>query len=491
MKTADDTWSPPICLLGVPFDNITTQQTLARITGMVDSRRPHFLATANVDFTVQAMHDLELRRILSDAHLVLCDGQPLVWASKILGNALPERVAGSDLAPLLLSLAEQRGWRVFFLGGEESVAAKAVENVRAKHPHLKIVGVLSPPFKPLLEMDHDAICRTVREANADLLFVSFGCPKQEKWISMNYRNLGVPVSIGVGATIDFLAGTMKRAPKWMQRSGLEWTWRLAQEPRRLFKRYFTDLFVFGGGIVRQIFGLKKRKCDGDTQLHIVQTSSNQIVDLPVDFSASAVRALRSTWDHLLQGRKPAVLNGSAVTHADSTGVAMLLRLETDLRQNGLPLVIAAPSLAMKRALKLMNLDGWLTCVTTIEEALRISAHRREEESTCDVPQITDESCALRWTGEVTASNVQEVWAATEVALASAEQHGNAAVDIDLSTLRFVDSSGVGLMVRAKKIGTARGLAVRFTRPTDVARSVIRTLRMENFLFGEPSNLAVS
>jgi len=129
-----------------------------------------------------------------------------------------------------------------------------VRNVEAKHPNIQIAGSHSPPFAPLDKMDHRGICDIVREAKPDLLLVSFGCPKQEKWIARNYTDLGVPVSIGVGATVDFLAGTVKRAPGWMQSAGMEWIYRLAQEPRRLLKRYATDLVVFGIGSIREIAG---------------------------------------------------------------------------------------------------------------------------------------------------------------------------------------------------------------------------------------------
>ena len=256
--------APPVAILGIPFDNVTTNETIALIENMVASRQPHYLATANVDFLVQSLHDVELRRILLDAHLVLCDGTPLVWASRWLGNPLPERVAGSDLVPLLIQVAAKRKYRIFFLGGTPEATTRAVSNLQNKYPELLIAGHYSPPFGHLLEMNHDAITRRIRDAKPDLLFVSFGCPKQEKWISMHYRALGVPVSAGVGATIDFLAGTAARAPSWMRRSGSEWIFRLLQEPRRLFRRYVTDLWWFGRVITAQWWQLRFRPAAPDS-----------------------------------------------------------------------------------------------------------------------------------------------------------------------------------------------------------------------------------
>ena len=239
-------------IMDVPFDPVTMPQTLDRIDAMVASREPHYIATANVDFLVQARSDEGLRTILNRADLVVCDGTPLVWLSRLMGRALPERVAGSDLVPALLATAERRGWRVFFLGGQQKVLEQAIGKVGIKHPKLRIVGAFSPPFAPLDQMDHEGICTSIRATKPDILLVSFGCPKQEKWIARNYQAAGVPVCIGMGATIDFLAGSMKRAPRWMQISGLEWVFRLAQEPKRLLKRYAVDLVVFGLGAIREL-----------------------------------------------------------------------------------------------------------------------------------------------------------------------------------------------------------------------------------------------
>jgi polysaccharide biosynthesis protein PslH len=241
-----------IQLLDVPFDVVTMPETLSRIETMIESEKPHYIATANVDFCVQSRSDREFHSILKRADLVVCDGTPLVWLSRLLGRALPERVAGSDLVPQLLAKAEQKNWSVYFLGGQEKVLEQAVRNVGLKHRNLRIAGAYSPPFAPLDQMPNEDICARIRAAKPDMLLVSFGCPKQEKWIARNYEAAKVPVCIGVGATIDFLAGSMKRAPRWMQVIGAEWIFRLAQEPRRLLKRYATDLVIFGVGSMKEI-----------------------------------------------------------------------------------------------------------------------------------------------------------------------------------------------------------------------------------------------
>jgi exopolysaccharide biosynthesis WecB/TagA/CpsF family protein len=214
-----------------------------------------------VDFLVQARRDAELRRVLLDAHLVLCDGTPLVWASRLLGRPLPERVAGSDLVPELVRLAAKKNYRLFFLGATLEAGIRALANLHAQFPDLQI-SHYSPPFRPLPEMDHHEIREIIRAAQPDLLFVAFGCPKAEKWMAMNYQLLGVPVIMGVGGTIDFLAGRVKRAPCWMQRAGLEWFFRLSREPRRLFRRYAADLWFFGWAMAAQLWRMKIRSRRG-------------------------------------------------------------------------------------------------------------------------------------------------------------------------------------------------------------------------------------
>jgi N-acetylglucosaminyldiphosphoundecaprenol N-acetyl-beta-D-mannosaminyltransferase len=331
---------PPIAILGVPFDNATTAETVGAIEQMITSRQPHYLVTANVDFVVQAQRDAELRHILANAHLVLCDGTPLVWASRLLGNRLAERVAGADLVPLLLQAAAVQRYRVFFLGATPDSAAEAVARLGRTLPSLVIAGHYSPPIKALSEMDHEEIKRRIRQARPDLLFVAFGCPKAEKWIAMHYLELGVPVVAGVGATIDFLAGRAKRAPRWMGRAGLEWLFRLAQEPRRLWRRYTRDLWVFGWRILVQWAVLSHRTAGGPGN------------------------AIECPNGHCL-------LDLSGVSIIDSTGVGLLLVLQKKMRAAGRELVLAAPSVGVQRALGAMHLESDFVIAPDLAAAQRL------------------------------------------------------------------------------------------------------------------------
>jgi len=240
-----------VAILGIPFHSISLGGAVDRVEAMIAHGGSHYVVTPNVDFLVKAQRDGELRRILVHADLVLCDGKPIVWASRWLGGILPARVAGSDLIPRLLARAEEKGWRVFLLGGSPEVASEAAQQVGAAYPLLRELAHYSPPFLPLGKMDNADIISRVHAASPDLMLVCFGCPKQEKWISQHRLALRVPVMIGAGATIDFLAGRMARAPLWMRRSGTEWLFRLLQEPTRLAKRYGDDFLHFFPAILLQ------------------------------------------------------------------------------------------------------------------------------------------------------------------------------------------------------------------------------------------------
>ena len=241
-------------VLGTPIDDLNLSEALDRIEHMVHvgraSSRVHQVATVNADFVVRALFDPELRYLLQNADLLTADGMPLVWGMRLLGIPLPGRVTGADLVPALAERAARNGLSIFFLGGALGVAARAADLLKKKYPELKVAGVYSPSFSPVLEMD-TSFLEEIRSARPDILLVAFGNPKQEKWIGMYGRQLGVPVMIGVGGSLDFVAGQTRRAPEWMQRSGLEWIYRLLQEPRRLFRRYAIDLTVFGSFFLYQ------------------------------------------------------------------------------------------------------------------------------------------------------------------------------------------------------------------------------------------------
>jgi N-acetylglucosaminyldiphosphoundecaprenol N-acetyl-beta-D-mannosaminyltransferase len=230
----------PVTIWGVPLRPWTFRQALDAVDDLVRAGRPGFVITANLHYTMLTARHPELREVNRRAAFIVADGMPLVWASRWHSVRLPERVAGSDLLPALCERAAERGYGVFLLGGAEGVAQVAAERLMARFSGLRVVGVASPPFRELTAAEHAALVAQVRSARPDLLFTAFSQPRGEQWLAAHCEELGVPVCLQVGAAVDFVAGRVARAPRILQRCGMEWAYRLGCEPRRLASRYLSN-----------------------------------------------------------------------------------------------------------------------------------------------------------------------------------------------------------------------------------------------------------
>ena len=227
--------------MNTEIDNLTMKETIDEIDKLIKKDKNAYVVTPNVDHIVKLETDKELQEVYKDADLILTDGKPLIWISKFYKTPIKEKISGSDLFPLLCEMAAEKGYNMFFLGAGEGVANKAAQNLTNKFPKLNIVGTYSPPFG--FEKDKkeiEKIINMVNKANTQILIVGLGCPKQEKFIHKYRKELNVPISLGLGASLDFEAGHIQRAPKWMSDNGLEWLYRLSKEPKRMFKRYIVD-----------------------------------------------------------------------------------------------------------------------------------------------------------------------------------------------------------------------------------------------------------
>lgn len=224
-------------VLGCAVDNLSMAETLDRVGELIALGRPHQHVVINVDKIVKAARDPALARIIERCDLINADGMPVVWASRLLGRPLKERVTGVDLFFELLARAEQRGWRVYFLGAREAVVAEVVRRAQQRHPGLQVAGWRDGYWAPA---DEGAVVDGIAAARADILFVAIPSPRKEEFLACHQERMRVPFAMGVGGTFDVAAGLVRRAPVWMQRSGLEWLFRFLQEPRRMFRRYFVD-----------------------------------------------------------------------------------------------------------------------------------------------------------------------------------------------------------------------------------------------------------
>jgi N-acetylglucosaminyldiphosphoundecaprenol N-acetyl-beta-D-mannosaminyltransferase len=440
----------PIAILGVPFDSVNLTETLAVATQMVASGQPHYATTVGVDFITTAMDDVELRRILFDAHLVVAEDKIVVWASKILGNELPENVTVPHLMPQLLALAEQKAWRVFLLGGNDAVATQ----IHARHPQLQFTAY-APPDLPLLEMDHADIKHRLHAAKPDLLLVAFGSPKQEKWINMNYRDAQVPFVMGTGVSFDFLTGeskpvkhTGKAFSKFIRAVLAQW-WRLRAKK--------TAASSAGPNVIPDPFG-------------------NLVIRAPVRLDAAAAQAGQSEWLRAVENSH-VMFDLSDTVFVDSTGIGALIRLRRRSRELGWQFFLIALRPPVAAALKLMKLDEFFAIQASLAGA------RIVMESAVGVAPVTsgvlEAELQIRWTGEVTALNAVELGAYTESELAQVTT--GMTVAIDLSRVTFVDSTGIGLMVRFKKNLKRRDISLRFEHAVPAVLNVMRQTQLEEFL----------
>ena len=243
--------SPRANILGVGVSAINLGQALETITKWIEDGERRYVCVSGVHGLMECQRDATLRRIHNQAGLVTPDGMPLVWLSRLKGFAGVRRVYGPDLMLDCCRVSIERGYRHFLYGGAEGVPELLAQRLRQRFPGLRIVGCLSPPFRPLTPEEDESIVRRINDADPDIVWVGLSTPKQERWMHAHRDRVLAPVLVGVGAAFDFHAGLKRQAPRWMRHSGLEWLFRLGTEPRRLWRRYLVNNPLFLGHLLRQ------------------------------------------------------------------------------------------------------------------------------------------------------------------------------------------------------------------------------------------------
>ena len=241
-------------ILGININNVTMEEALEEIENLIKCGSSAYIVTPNVDHIIRIHEDRELKKTYDKAEIILADGMPLVIASKLLGVPLKERVTGVDLFPELCRLAKNKVYKIFLLGDKQEVIEKTTRNVLLNFPMINIVGIHHGYFN-----NDDTVVKTINTVKPDILFIGMGSPKQELWIYNNIDKLNIKIAVCVGGAFSIMAGVIKRAPRWMQRAGLEWFWRLIHEPRRLWKRYLIRDMKFFYLILREKIKLIKSK----------------------------------------------------------------------------------------------------------------------------------------------------------------------------------------------------------------------------------------
>ncbi|HEX3471154.1 MAG TPA: WecB/TagA/CpsF family glycosyltransferase [Silvibacterium sp.] len=359
-----------VAVLGVPFNSVTMEEAVTIIEQKIDGGGFHQVATANVDFLMHAINDHELQNILCSCSLVVPDGMPILWSARLMGSKLKERVCGIDLVPRLAELAERRGYRLYLLGASEKSSQRAAEQLQKSYPGLHIVGRYSPPPRPLEEMNHEEILQRIEQARPDILLVAFGNPKQEKWLSMHRDRLKVPVSIGIGGSLDMIAGKLARAPRWMQKAGLEWSFRAVQEPRRLIGRYISDAITLGRYLPQQMAATASQpRTAGPSNIFSTRVGNTEVIAIQGNLTGRLLADFERLTRNASEAGMHIVLNMAQSGYFGPNTLGSLVQLMTSMQRLKLHLWLAEMRPHLVRLLRSSRLDSYFKTTSSVSDAL--------------------------------------------------------------------------------------------------------------------------
>ncbi|MEN7972711.1 MAG: WecB/TagA/CpsF family glycosyltransferase [Verrucomicrobiota bacterium] len=473
----------PLAIFGVPFHNVDFDEVVEWVVERVRSGRPVNIATANLDFVTKAWTDPELQRLLIDADLVIADGFPVVRLSPFFGPRLKGRVTGSDLVPMLAERAAKEGFSIYGLGSADGVARQALKALMVRHPKLKVAGTYSPPFAPLLEMDHQDILRRLEKARPDILFVALGAPKQDKFISMHVRGWNIPVSIGVGGSLDFITGEQKRAPVCVQKLQLEWFWRMCLNPRRLFGRYCASIhFLLTAS--RQMWMIRRMRDKPGGFKNLDPDAVKKLATLGAVVerfhSLDSEGAARRFVARLSGAAGSIVLDIHPVPWLDSMELGALLEISKHCREKGTRLILYAPRPKVRRLLETCRLTDYFNTATRMDELVSIlrnlSEHRdggtvyEEGMLTLDLPM------------ELTAATLSDFEKQAGFIRRELKEQGVLkTVQVDAAQLDFIDSSGLGFLIALKKATQDEGVSMFIANLSPKPRRTFEIARVEKVL----------
>jgi N-acetylglucosaminyldiphosphoundecaprenol N-acetyl-beta-D-mannosaminyltransferase len=361
-----------VALFGLPISNVSMAEAVERIADGIEAGTTQQIATANLDFARNARKNSFLQQVICDCSLVLPDGAPMLWASWLLGRPLKQRVTGVDLIPELAKLSSQRGYRIFVLGSKEENARMAIKILEERYPGALFVGQYSPVEQVLGEMDDEEILSRIHAARPDILLVAFGNPKQELWIDRNRERLGVRVAIGIGGSLDMIAGTVRRAPKFIQKMHMEWMFRLLQEPRRLLPRYVLDAIALMRQIPRE-FVANRRQPERPNMwpLEVSLQGHTRLVHLPGALSGSDCKIVESQAALAAERDEQLVLDMTLTERVEADGVGCLLEARRTMIASGRPLWMAGVTEPVRRVLQSASLVQHMRLAPTVREAVRL------------------------------------------------------------------------------------------------------------------------
>jgi N-acetylglucosaminyldiphosphoundecaprenol N-acetyl-beta-D-mannosaminyltransferase len=355
---------PPISvILGLPFHQMTMDEALKDAMNCIERRENVYFVTPNLDFAAQAYHSNPLRQILFHAKRVLCDGMPIVWLSKLFGGTLENRLTGADFLPKLLEKCDSHQKSVFFIVDTENTLFHLKSSLQGRYPHLSVVGHHVPPQADWQQWDNDHIVSKIQQASPDLLVLGISCPKQEEWIAHFYQKAGVPLSIGVGAGLILLAELRPRAPKILQKIGLEWAWRLMLEPKRLLKRYMRDIYFFFWASLKQYRSLQKEE-PAYFKNSTTPVATPQGTSATLCWQGRLERSMISKVPSPECYTNPIQINGQQVTFIDSSGLGLLAKIIREAKKEGQSVTLINPSKSFLQAIEAVQLDREIHVIAT-------------------------------------------------------------------------------------------------------------------------------
>lgn len=497
---------PVALLLGLPVHPLTLQSALdfifARVAEPGAAERPGLVTTINVDFLVNALswfgsepRHPELTAVLRRPLLSTADGMPLVWAGRLLGAPLPARVAGSDLVPALAARAAQEGRSLYLLGGRREVAEEAAEILRRRHPGLRIAGIDSPMVHTegralAMAMEEDAaVCERINAAAPDILLIGFGNPKQELWFERNRHRLRVPVAIGVGGTFNFITGRVKRAPAWMRETGLEWVYRIQQEPGRLWKRYgigalklvlllLPAVVVYRMLRLRRLFSGRTPPGPGGMTMFIGGSTTQEVIQLPPSLEAANAGAFLQMAQSAFESG-PLVVDARNLAWMDAAGLGAFLEFWERTEASGRSVLCFGLRPGIRWMLKINRIHDYFEaglCGSVRELVARLRVVRPGCRGLAAV-DAGGQVRILRFLGELGSADLAGLESAGLASLLA----GMPCV-IDLGLCTRLDTAGIGLLEAIRRRCEGQGMPCIFCNLSGPARQAVRTARLDEDFF---------
>lgn len=476
--------SIPLILFGVPLHNLTFASTLERIDELIATEHSKLVATANLDFHRVAAEDPEMQRILFDADIMMADGHPIVKLSPFFGPRLKERVTGSDITPMLAEHAAKKGHRLFFLGAAPGVAQQAADILTKRHPGLNVVGCYSPDKADVISMKSDVILQKLEETKPDVMLVAFGAPKQEKWIQMHRGEWKVPVSMGIGGSLDFIAGAQMRSPVWMQKLGLEWLGRMLANPKRLAGRYLQDGLFLLRAIIRLLaIRLSPR---GKLAVRLDQTPEGKNLS-----GLNSIYAVMKSVKTLEEGEleaarllelaagKNLVVMPESVAWLTSVELGILVYLAGRLRKKNRTMLVYATSRRIERLLYAQGLKRCFPIANKPSGIIRKLERRTAESTTGSVERDDANMLTVHLPAELTAVNREAL--ATLLFKTWQEGAAPSKIRVDASPMRYIDSAGLSLLVDLKKRAEEELITVSFAGCSEVVKQIIHVNNLNDLI----------